>query len=86
MWSDAPLGTNEETGENYCTERLKNVTRVRTDRFREKFEMNNAWMKGMESGEVARIKGDFKRWVDEGVVPGEEPVVVEEVGDAEMED
>ena len=53
--------------------RLQKAEDDRTERFREKFVLNSTWMKGMTHEEVQKVTGDFKRWVDEGVVPGSAP-------------
>ncbi|KAG9245720.1 transcriptional regulatory protein-like protein SIN3 [Calycina marina] len=50
-------------------ERLKGAEEDRTEKFREKFVLNNKWMKGMTHDEVQNVTGGFKKWVDEGIIP-----------------
>lgn len=42
----------------------------RNDRFKEKFVMNNKWMKGMSQSQVENQNRQFDRWINEGVLPG----------------
>jgi paired amphipathic helix protein Sin3a len=57
-------GENSEPGKTSSAgERLKKVTNIRNERFREKFALNNAWMKGKDREEVDRIKADFQAWI-----------------------
>lgn len=70
IFTDKSLDKNPETNEYFARERLSKVETIRTDRFREKFEMNNSWMKGLDRDEVANINNDFKKWMEEGIVPG----------------
>lgn len=65
--------TDKPLGENLALERLSKVEAIRTQRFKEKFEMNNTWMKGLDRDEVANVNNDFKKWMDEGIVPGSTP-------------
>lgn len=54
----------EEPGKtSLAEERLRKVTNIRNERFRGKFVLNNAWMRGKDREEVDRIKEDFRKWV-----------------------
>ncbi|CAK7262925.1 Transcriptional regulatory protein sin3 [Sporothrix epigloea] len=44
-------------------------------RFREKFVINNAWMKDKTQEEVRSQTDKYLRWVNEGVLPNSDPVV-----------
>ncbi len=70
IFTDKPLGTKPGSREHYAHERLSKVEAIRTQRFKEKFELNNAWMKGLDRDEVANVNSHFKKWMEEGVVPG----------------
>ncbi|KAH8596599.1 hypothetical protein B0O99DRAFT_619426 [Bisporella sp. PMI_857] len=54
-------------------ERLQKVEDARNQRFREKFVMNSSWMKDMTHDQVQQATADFKKWMDEGVIPGSAP-------------
>jgi paired amphipathic helix protein Sin3a len=70
IFTDKPLGSTPETNQSLARERLSKVEAIRTQRFKEKFEMNNAWMKGLDRDEVANVNNDFKKWIEDGIVPG----------------
>lgn len=42
----------------------------RNDRFKEKFVMNNKWMRGMSQSQVENQNKRFDSWIKEGVLPG----------------
>jgi len=50
-------------------EDMKGATAKRSARFKEKFVMNNGWMKGLSQGEVQRRKEEFEKWIKDGVLP-----------------
>ncbi|CZT47049.1 related to transcription regulatory protein [Rhynchosporium secalis] len=64
FYSGNPMTYDPITDESSTRERLRKFENVRTDRFKEKFEMNNAWMKGLDRDEVAKINNDFRNWID----------------------
>jgi paired amphipathic helix protein Sin3a len=72
IYTDKSLGSDPKTGSSAARERLQKFEDARTQRFKEKFEMNNAWMKGLNHDQVSKISVDFKKWTDEGIVPGTE--------------
>lgn len=53
-------------------EALERKKEARNEKFEEKFERNNKWMKGLSQGQVQKVKEDFQKWVVDGVVPGSE--------------
>ncbi|EDO03736.1 hypothetical protein SS1G_06217 [Sclerotinia sclerotiorum 1980 UF-70] len=63
IYADKALGDGE------TRQRLKKVEESRNQRFHEKFGMNNQWMKEKSHEEVSRINQEFRRWVNEGVLP-----------------
>lgn len=50
----------------------------RAYKLREKFVMNNSWMKDLSREEVEKQKADYKKWAEEGAVD-DSPVVVQDV-------
>ena len=72
IYTDKPLTYDPKTKTSAARERLQKFEDARRDRFKEKFEMNNRWMKGLNHDQVSKVTQDFKKWVDEGVVPGTE--------------
>lgn len=52
--------------------RLQKSEEARNEKFRESFEMNNSWMKGLDHDQVQKITLDCKKWIDEGTLPGTE--------------
>lgn len=68
IFTDKPFGENPETHQPYALERLRPFETARTDRFKAKFEMNNAWMKGKSRDEVAQKNDEFKKWIEDGVL------------------
>jgi paired amphipathic helix protein Sin3a len=84
IYTDKSLGLNPETGVSAAKERLQKFQDARKQRFKEKFEMNNAWMKDLNHDQVSKITMDFKKWTDEGVLPGTEAPVASGSGDVEM--
>lgn len=76
IYSGNSLTTDPQTKESAARTRLRKFENARTERFKEKFEMNNAWMKGLDRDDVAKVNKDFKLWTEEGIVPDKaEPVV-----------
>lgn len=55
IFTDKSLGMVPGTETSLVSERLGKVEAIRTQRFKEKFEMNNAWMKGLDHDEVANV-------------------------------
>ncbi|KAF4635150.1 hypothetical protein G7Y89_g2941 [Cudoniella acicularis] len=70
IYTDKPLTYDPKTKTSAARERLQKFEDARKQRFKEKFEMNNAWMKGLNHDQVSKITMDFKKWTDEGVLPG----------------
>jgi paired amphipathic helix protein Sin3a len=68
IFTDKPFGDDPATGRSYARERLQPFENIRTERFKEKFEMNNAWMKGKSRDEVAQKNDEFKKWMEDGVL------------------
>ena len=64
-----PEGEGESSFASAARERLQAVENRRTARFKEKFVMNNAWMKGLNHDQVGKVKTDFTTWMADGVVP-----------------
>jgi len=50
-------------------EHAANVSEHRSQRFREKMVMNNAWMRGISQDEVLAVNEKFQKWVRDGEVP-----------------
>lgn len=48
----------------------------RNDKFKEKFVMNNTWMKGMSQSQVESQNKQFDSWINEGVLPTSSPVPI----------
>lgn len=69
VWAKNALGLNPETGVSLARERLQKYEDLRKQRFKEKFEMNNSWMKDMNHEQVSKKTMDFKKLVDESVIP-----------------
>jgi paired amphipathic helix protein Sin3a len=84
IYTDKSLTRDPETGVSTARERLKKYEDVRTQKFKEKFEMNNAWMKGLDHDEVSKVTMEFKKRTDEGILPGTEAPVASGSGDVEM--
>lgn len=84
IYTDKSMTRDSETGVNAARERLKKYEDVRTEKFKEKFEMNNAWMKGLDHDAVSKATMEFKKWTDEGILPGTEAPVASGSGDVEM--
>lgn len=82
IYTDKSLGDDPKTKASAARERLQKYEDARKQRFKEKFEMNNAWMKGLNHDEVSKVTMDFKKWTDEGVIPG--PAAHATSGDVEM--
>lgn len=53
-----------------ATEKADLLSARRSDRFREKFVMNNTWMRGMSQSQVEGWNKRFEGWISEGVLPG----------------
>lgn len=67
IFTNKPFGDDPSTGKSYARERLQPFENIRTERFKEKFEMNNAWMKGKSRDEVAQINDQFNKWIKDGI-------------------
>lgn len=52
------------------------ATAKRKQRFQDKFVLNSPWMKNMSHGEVEKVKEDFRKWVEDGVLPTSNAVTV----------
>lgn len=50
--------------------RLLKSEEARSEKFRETFEMNNSWMKGLDHDQVQKITLACKKWIEQGVLPG----------------
>ena len=72
IYTNKPLTYDPKTKESTARERLRKFENLRNERAKEKFEMNNRWMRGLDRDAVAKVNSDFKKWMDEGVVPGSE--------------
>jgi paired amphipathic helix protein Sin3a len=75
IYTDKPLGTDPKTNVSAARERLQKFEDSRSQRFKEKFEKNNAWMKNLSHDEVSKINMDFKKWTDNGVITSTEESV-----------
>jgi paired amphipathic helix protein Sin3a len=75
IYTNKPLTYDPKTKESTARERLRKFETLRNERAKEKFEMNNRWMRGLDRDTVAKVNSDFKKWMDEGVVPGTEAPV-----------
>lgn len=73
IWTDKPMISGDvpmvaddstEKPVSAARERLRKHEEARTEKFKEKFEMNNPWMKGLEQAQVEKVKTDFKEFVD----------------------
>jgi len=73
VYGDKPFTWDAEKGAAAARVRLQKFEDTRNERFREKFVMNSKWVKGLGHDEVQKVTGDFKKWVDEGVLPGSTP-------------
>lgn len=62
-------------------ERLRKAENMRSEKFRDKFVRNNNWMKNISREQVEKVNNDFKKWMDEGVLPGNSDAAS---GDVEM--
>lgn len=76
IYGDKPLTWDVEKNVATARVRLQKYEDARNERFREKFVMNSAWMKGMGHDEVQKITLGCKKWIDEGIVPGSAPTEV----------
>ncbi|PMD20809.1 transcriptional regulatory protein-like protein SIN3 [Hyaloscypha hepaticicola] len=72
IYTNKPLTYDPKTKESTARERLRKFETIRNERAKEKFEMNNRWMRGLDRDAVAKVNSDFKKWMDEGIVPGSE--------------
>lgn len=60
--------TNEKA--KLASERADQLRLQRNDRFKEKFVMNNTWMRGMSQSQVENQNRRFDSWINEGALPG----------------
>lgn len=82
--SESFLSNAGPTTKAEAEEREKNrktATLQRAHKLRERFVMNNSWMKDLSQEEVEKQKAAYQKWADEGVVDGEAP---REGADVEM--
>ena len=70
VYSSNPLTWDEEKDMSAARLRLLKSEEGRNEKFRETFEMNNNWMKGLGHDQVQRITLECKRWIDQGILPG----------------
>jgi paired amphipathic helix protein Sin3a len=84
IYTDKTLGNDPKTKTSAARERLQKFEDARKQRFKEKFEMNNAWMKGLNHDQVSKITRDFKKWTEEGILPGQDAPSASGIGDVEM--
>ena len=68
--SNAGPVTKQEREEREKTRELASAHRAY--KLREKFVMNNSWMKDLSQEEVEKRKADYQKWADEGTVDGDE--------------
>ncbi|KAK6583203.1 hypothetical protein PZA11_004279 [Diplocarpon coronariae] len=69
FYSVLPFTYDPETKESVARGRLRKFENVRAERFKEKFEMNNVWMKGLDRDEVAKKNEEFKAWIEDAIYP-----------------
>lgn len=79
IYTDNSLSTDPKTKVSTARERLHKVEAIRTQRFKEKFEMNTPWMKNLDHDEVSKITMEFKKWTEEGIPPNQSPKPAEDV-------
>ncbi|KAH8679886.1 hypothetical protein BGZ60DRAFT_525084 [Tricladium varicosporioides] len=84
IYTDKPMTIDPKTRVSATRERLQKFEDARTQRFKEKFEMNNGWMKNIDHDQVSKITMDFKKWTDDGVLPGSELPSATNADDIEM--
>lgn len=78
VYGDKPLTYDAENNTSATRLRLKKNEDARTEKYHEKFVMNSSWMKDLDHEEVLKATSDFKKWTEDGVVPGSVPDVVME--------
>jgi len=52
-----------------AAEKADQLRMQRNDKFKEKFVMNNSWMRGMSQSQVENQNKRFDSWINEGVLP-----------------
>lgn len=57
----------------------------RNDKFKEKFVMNNTWMRGMSQNQVENQNKRFDSWINEGILPGSNYVPAGAAGSGAMD-
>jgi paired amphipathic helix protein Sin3a len=70
LYQNNPLTWDDEKDVATSRVRLQKFEDARNEKFRETFEMNNSWMKGLDHDQVQKITLACKRWIDEGILPG----------------
>ncbi|KXJ91497.1 hypothetical protein Micbo1qcDRAFT_147622 [Microdochium bolleyi] len=65
----APATASSEEDKVKTEEHAAHVSEHRSQRFREKMVMNNAWMRGISQDEVQAVNERFQKWVKDGEVP-----------------
>jgi paired amphipathic helix protein Sin3a len=72
IYTDKPLTWDSKNKVSAAKTRLQRFTESRNEKFREKFHMNNAWMRDLNHDQVSKVTADFHKWMTDGVVPGTE--------------
>ncbi|KAI1174309.1 hypothetical protein F4777DRAFT_589308 [Nemania sp. FL0916] len=67
------VAPEDEEEKKKAEERAQTVTEHRKQLFREKFVMNNAWMRGLRQDEVQQVNEKFARWSLDGIAPTSAP-------------
>lgn len=79
IYTDNSLTRDPKTKASSARQRLQKVEAIRTQRFKEKFEMNAPWMKNLDHDEVSKITMAFKNWTEDGAPPNQAPKPAEDV-------
>lgn len=79
LYNSAPATKEEKEKRDKA---VKMSTLARDYRLREKFVLNNSWMKDLSQEEVEKYKADYKKWADGGAEQGE--AAAPEARDVEM--
>jgi paired amphipathic helix protein Sin3a len=73
IYGDKPLTWDADKDVATSRLRLKKFEDTRTEKFREKFVLNNKWMKDLDHEEVQKITSTCKKWIEDGILPGRTP-------------
>ncbi|XDG08772.1 hypothetical protein ABKA04_008387 [Annulohypoxylon sp. FPYF3050] len=66
IYATEPEGEKEKIA---ADERRHALTEHRNQKFREKFVMNNSWMRGNSQDEVQKVNENFQKWFKDGISP-----------------